>query len=93
MMLGNELRLATNSPHELVMIDGSFTLPVIYLNQALNQAPNFSALQCAREFVDHVPEYLAAYKTLLAGERSDRQFAALPHYCPVKLTRVSCNCL
>src|SRR5206468_8700903 len=29
-MLGNELLLATRAPHDVVMIDGTFTLPVIY---------------------------------------------------------------
>jgi hypothetical protein len=38
-MLGEELRLAVTAPHDLVMLDGSFTLPIIYLNQALNKAP------------------------------------------------------
>lgn len=34
-MLGEELRLAANAPHDLVMLDGTLTLPTIYFNQAL----------------------------------------------------------
>jgi hypothetical protein len=78
-MLGNELRLAQQAPHELVMIDGSFTLPIIYFNQALNIAPQ-SSLNCAREFLENCEAYLESYSTLLRSERSDRQFIAMPKY-------------
>jgi hypothetical protein len=79
-MLGNELRLATSAPHDLVMIDGSLTLPVIYFNQALNQAPGLPSLRCSQEFLGHALGYLEAYRALLRGERSDRQYVALPKY-------------
>lgn len=78
-MVGNELCLAQQAPHDLVMIDGSFTLPIIYFNQALNAAPE-SELRCAQEFLKNSKKYLEAYKTLLRSERSDRQFIALPKY-------------
>src|SRR5574341_1438568 len=38
-MLGEELLLAASAPHDVVMLDGTLTLPVIYFNQALNKAP------------------------------------------------------
>jgi hypothetical protein len=79
-MLGEELRLATSAPHDLVMIDGTLTLPVIYFNQALNKAQDASALRCAAEFLEHCPAYLNAYLTLLRSERSDKQYIALPKY-------------
>jgi hypothetical protein len=79
-MLGEELRLATNAPHDLVMIDGTLTLPVIYFNQALNKAPDTPALRCAAEFLQHCPAYLAAFLTLLRSQRSDKHYIALPKY-------------
>ena len=79
-MLGNELLLATQAPHELVMIDGSYTLPIIYFNQAVNTAPNINNLKCAEEFLNNCIAYLEAYLILLESERSDRQFIALPKY-------------
>jgi hypothetical protein len=79
-MLGEELRLATSAPHDLVMIDGTLTLPIIYFNQALNKAPDTPALHCAREFLEHCLTYLEAYVTLLRAERSDKHYAALPKY-------------
>jgi hypothetical protein len=79
-MLGEELRLATSAPHDLVMIDGTLTLPVIYFNQALNKAPDTPALRCAAEFLRHCAAYLAAFLALLRSERSDKHYIALPKY-------------
>lgn len=79
-MLGEELRLATSAPHDLVMIDGTMTLPIIYFNQALNKAPDAKELRSTEEFLGHCIEYLTAYLTLLRSERSDKHYAALPKY-------------
>jgi hypothetical protein len=79
-MLGEELCLATNAPHDLVMIDGTLTLPVIYFNQALNSAPAAKELRCSEEFMEHCLEYLTAYLSVLRSERSDKHYAALPKY-------------
>ena len=79
-MLGQELTLATQAPHDLVMLDGTLTLPIIYFNQALNQAPYKPDLQCARRFLDNCEDYLEAYRSLLRADRSDRQYIALPKY-------------
>ena len=79
-MLGEELRLATSAPHDLVMIDGTLTLPIIYFNQALNKAPDAAGLHCAKEILEHCGSYLEAYLTLLRSERSDKQYIALPKY-------------
>lgn len=79
-MLGEELRLVTNAPHDLLMLDGTLTLPIIYFNQALNKAPDADQLRCAREFLDNCSAYLEAYLTILRSERSDKHFVALPKY-------------
>jgi len=79
-MLGEELRLATNAPHDVVMIDGTLTLPIIYFNQAFHSAPDAKELRCSSEFTGHCLEYLAAYLSLLRSERSDRHYVALPKY-------------
>ena len=79
-MLGEELRLITNAPHDLLMLDGTFTLPIIYFNQALNKAPGTDQLRCAREFLDNCSTYIEAYLTILRSERSDKHFVALPKY-------------
>lgn len=79
-MLGEELRLVTNAPHDLLMLDGTLTLPIIYFNQALSKAPDTDQLRCAREFLDNCSAYLEAYLTILRSERSDKHFVALPKY-------------
>ena len=79
-MLGEELRLITNAPHDLLMLDGTFTLPIIYFNQAISKAPGTDQLRCAREFLDNCSTYIEAYLTILRSERSDKHFVALPKY-------------
>jgi hypothetical protein len=79
LMLGYELELAVNAPHDLVLLDGSFSLPIIYFNQSLNAAP-FSRLKTATEFLQKAEQFLTAYKGLLSAQRSDKQVAALPKY-------------
>ncbi len=79
-MLGEELCLATAAPHDLVMLDGTLTLPVIYFNQGLNKAPETTRLRCSRELIDQSLRYLEAYRAILRSERSDKQYVALPKY-------------
>ncbi|GIW78574.1 MAG: hypothetical protein KatS3mg105_0381 [Gemmatales bacterium] len=80
-MLGEELDLVRKAPHDLVLLDGTLTLPIIYFNQALNKAPETSEkLRCAKEFLDRCEAYLEAYCELLRSPRSDKQYAALPKY-------------
>jgi hypothetical protein len=79
-MLGNELLLATRAPHDLVMLDATLTLPIIYFNQALNKAPVTTFLHCSREFLMHCVDYLEAYLAILQSQRTDKNYAALPKY-------------
>ena len=79
-MLGEELSLITGAPHDVLMLDGTFTLPTIYFNQALNAAPDEMQLQSSKEFLEKCLSYLEAYLTTLRSERSDKHFVALPKY-------------
>ena len=79
-MLGEELRLITDAPHDLLMLDGTLTLPIIYFNQALNKAPDTAQLRCAQEFLCNCSSYLEAYLAVLRSERTDKHFVALPKY-------------
>lgn len=79
-MLGEELLLATRAPHNLVMLDGTLTLPIIYFNQALNKALQARSLRCSQKFLARSVEYLEAYLTILQPARSDKQYIALPKY-------------
>lgn len=79
-MLGHELLLANAAPHDLVMLDMTLTLPIIYFNQALNQAPEAPFLHCSEEFLEHCKDYLESYRSILKSQRSDRNYIALPKY-------------
>lgn len=79
-MLGGELLLAIKAPHDLVMFDGTLTLPTIYFNQALNKAPEVPELKCAREFIKNAGSYLKAYEIMLQAPRSDKIFVGIPKY-------------
>jgi hypothetical protein len=79
-MIGMELDLAVEAPHEVVFLDGSLTTPVIYLNQALSKSRDLQHLQIAAYLQKHVTGFLKAYETVLASRRSDRSWVAVPKY-------------
>lgn len=83
-MMGMELQLAAQAPHEVVFVDGSLTTPLIYFNQALNKVTETPSLHVADELLQHVREYLEAYHTILASQRSDRCWVGVPKYTTLR---------
>lgn len=79
-MLGEELRLLAKAPHDLPMLDGTFALPIIYFNQAMNSSSDAHQLNCNREFVRNCKSYLEAYLHVLTSKCAGKQFIALPKY-------------
>jgi len=79
-MMGMELQLAVQAPHEVVFVDGSLTTPLIYFNQALNKIAETPNLHVANEFLWHIQGYLDAYHAILASRRSDRCWVGVPKY-------------
>lgn len=80
LMVGMELELAANAPHELVLLDGSLTTPLIHFNQALNRAKEVGHLQVTSRLFQEMPTYLEAYHVILSSARSDRAWIAVPKY-------------
>jgi len=80
LMIGMELELAAQAPHEVVFIDGSLTTPLIYFNQALNKCQDVFHLHTTARFLEQVLSFLEAYRTVLASARSDRCWIAVPKY-------------
>jgi hypothetical protein len=80
LMIGMELELAAQAPHEVVFLDGSLTTPLIYFNQALNRIGGVPHLQTVGHFLQRVHAFLEAYETILASSRSDRCWLAVPKY-------------
>ncbi|CDM64709.1 DNA double-strand break repair nuclease NurA [Pyrinomonas methylaliphatogenes] len=79
-MIGMELELAAQAPHEVVFLDGSLTTPLIYFNQALNKSRDTSHLRTTAHFLERTISALEAYLTILASTRSDRCWLAIPKY-------------
>ncbi|WP_347244979.1 DNA double-strand break repair nuclease NurA [Thermogutta sp.] len=80
LMIGMELELAAQAPHEVVFLDGSLTTPLIYFNQALNKSRDALHLHTTARFLDRATSILEAYLTILASTRSDRCWLAIPKY-------------
>jgi len=80
-MIGMELILAQKAPHELVLLDGSFTTPIIYFNQGFSKAKGYPNLKTVKEYlVERIKPFLEAYCHILTASRSDRQWVAVPKY-------------
>jgi hypothetical protein len=70
MMVSMEIALAANSPHDLVLLDGSFSSLIIYLNQALTKIDD-----CAKALADNFlgrwgSDTLEQLKALLTSNRT-----------------------
>src|SRR5262245_11823778 len=77
MMISMELDLAAEAPHDLVLLDGSFVVLLIYLNQGLtgvNEAPPFLKKEFLRRWEGE--KFLDRFLGLLTSERT----AAVPKY-------------
>lgn len=79
-MIGRELLLAARAPHDIVMLDGTLTLPIIYLNQALGSAAQNPKLQVSKQFMAEALDYLEAYARIVTSQRSDKHYIGLPKY-------------
>lgn len=80
-MIGMELILAQQAPHELVLLDGSFTTPVIYFNQGFSKAKEYPNLKTVKEYLaGKIKPFLEAYCYILTASRNDRQWVAVPKY-------------
>lgn len=80
LMIGMELELARQAPHEVVFLDGSLTTPFIYFNQALNKSENVLHLHTSIRFLERIASFLDAYSEIIASSRSDRCWLAIPKY-------------
>lgn len=79
-MLGYELLHAIKAPHDVVMLDQTLTLPVIYFNQAINRAAESPHLRSSKVLFDSLTQFLEAYRSILISSRADKQYVGLPKY-------------
>jgi hypothetical protein len=79
-MMGMEISIAVNAPHDIIFLDGSLTTPFIYFNQALNKAKEAPHLQASSFLREHMVEFLEDYATILTSHRSDHLWLGVPKY-------------
>lgn len=77
LMMGLELELATNAPHDVVFLDGSLTTPIIYFNQAISKAQGTAVGDL---FVENYVRFLKCYRKILYSSRTDKAWVAIPKY-------------
>lgn len=78
-MIGSELILASQAPHELVLLDGSLITPLIHLNQAMGCINDVDE-KLKNEYLNKLEKILKAYKQILKAQRSDKVFVGVPKY-------------
>ncbi len=82
-MMCMEMDLATKAPHDVIMLDGSMTTPLIYINQALNEV-NESPPELSEILLDQIDVTVESVKTIIHASRSDKIFVAAPKYTTKK---------
>ncbi len=80
LMMEMEIVLAAKAPHDIVFLDGSFTTPLIYMNQAVNKILDNNTLVVGEEVKRGFSDFVVHYKTILNSTRSDKMWVAVPKY-------------
>lgn len=75
-----EIILASQSPHDVVFIDGSITNPFLNLNAALSKLKDFQDSELGASLVDNFEEFLDGYWKITCSGRSDKLWVGLPKY-------------
>lgn len=78
-MMCMEMELATKAPHDVVMLDGSMTTPLIYINMALGEL-NRAPPELSSILEERVKDAVESVKTIVESTRSDKIYVAVPKY-------------
>lgn len=79
-MIGEELILARAAPHELVLVDGSLTSPIIYFNQGFSKIAENSEMGVSGSLAAEGARMMESYADILENRRGDKQYAGIPKY-------------
>lgn len=80
-MIGLELVLARKAPHDIVLLDGSIASPIISFNQWLSNPQKYAHFKTVKGYLGKkIKKFLDAYHEILASQRTDRQWVAVPKY-------------
>ena len=80
LMMEMEIELAAKAPHEIVFLDGSFTTPLIYMNQSVNKILESSNTVIGKNLVEDFEVFLGSYQTVLESARTDKLWVSMPKY-------------
>lgn len=73
-----ELELAAKAPHDIVFLDGSFTTPLIFMNEATNKVSDETII--GKNLLEKFGDFLDSYKTVLEATRTDKLWVSMPKY-------------
>ena len=79
-MMGEELTLARAAPHDLVLVDGSLTSPIIYFNQGFSKIRDNPEMRASKMLAAEGMRMMESYAEILENQRSDKQYAGIPKY-------------
>jgi len=83
-MMAMEIEIAYNAPHEVIMLDGSFSTPLIHMNQAINSMNLKNKDRPTVYIEDSFSKYLDRYIHIASSNRSDKAWIYLPKYTTKK---------
>jgi hypothetical protein len=79
-MMEMELELAAKAPHDVVFLDGSFTTPLIFMNQAINKVLESDETIIGKNLIGKFGDFLDLYKIVLEAARTDKLWVSMPKY-------------
>jgi hypothetical protein len=79
-MIEMEIELAGKAPHDIVFLDGSFSTPLIYMNQAINSSLKNNNLEVGKKLEENFDAFISSYKEILKSKRSDKLWISVPKY-------------
>jgi hypothetical protein len=80
LMMEMEMELAVKAPHDIVFLDGSFSTPLIYMNQAVNSFLGNPNLEVGKKLEENFDAFISSYKEILKSKRSDKLWVSVPKY-------------
>jgi hypothetical protein len=82
-MVEMEMALAANAPHQLILLDGSFTSPLIHMNQSINKAIG-SEKSSDNKLVDEFKYFMLCYNSILNPTDPNKICVSIPKYTTKK---------
>ncbi|SFM40447.1 DNA double-strand break repair nuclease NurA [Methanolobus profundi] len=79
LMMCFESSLAKNAPHDIVLLDGSFTTPFIHISQAFYRIKD-SPEALSHVFLKQIDETFENYYSILSSRKTDQMFVSIPKY-------------